>query len=131
MATAVTIRNLYARLGFSVGSATTITNDQGIDSLYELKLLHDNNCEILWNSIHRSGDTIIGQGGVDIPNPGIPVSLWANMNPALTTCYLRHLDKISRIIGTTRINLSVVRLSINLKEHQESHEQPATAPKSN
>ena len=39
------IRNVYAQLDFSVGTVTTITDDQGIDILDELKLWHDNDCE--------------------------------------------------------------------------------------
>ena len=39
------IRNVYAKLDFSVGAVTTITDDQGIDILDELKLWHDNDCE--------------------------------------------------------------------------------------
>ena len=42
---AFTIRTVYARLDFSAGAVTTITDDQGIDNLDGLKLLHDNDCE--------------------------------------------------------------------------------------
>ena len=51
MAAAIPIRGLYAHLGFSAGTATNITEDQVIDSLDELKILHDNYCENLCKSI--------------------------------------------------------------------------------
>ena len=51
MAAAIPIRGLYAHIGLSDGAATNITDDQGIDSLYKLKLLHDIYCENLCKSI--------------------------------------------------------------------------------
>ena len=45
MAAAFYIRNLHASLGFSTRATTIITDDQVIDNLDELELLHDNDCE--------------------------------------------------------------------------------------
>ena len=131
MAAAVLIRTLYAHLGFYAGSATTITDDQGIYNLGKLKLLHNNYCENMCKYIRRPGEKIVGQGGVDIPKPGIPVSLRAAMKLTLTTYYLWHLDKISRNIGMANITLPVLHFIISLKEHQEAHEHTETAPKFN
>ena len=131
MAAVVTIRNLYACLGFSAGATTVITDDQGIDNLDKLNLLHDHDCGNLCKSICCPGVTIVSQGRVDIPNPGISVLLWDDMNLTLTTYYLRNLNKISRTIGAANLSLPMVRPVIILKEHQEYHEQPATAPKLN
>ena len=114
----VPIKTLCPRLDFSAGATNNITNDQGIDNLDELKLLNDNDCENLCKSIRCPGEKVFGQGGVDIPNPGISVSLRANMNLILTTYYLWHLDKISRTICEVNVTLLVVRLIISLKERQ-------------
>ena len=75
MAVLFPINNLYTLLGFYSGAATVITDDRGIYILDELKILHDNYCESLCTSIFLPGGTIVGQGGVNIPNPGITVSL--------------------------------------------------------
>ena len=45
MAGVFPIRNFYACLIFPAGYATSITDDQVIDNLDELELLHDNDCE--------------------------------------------------------------------------------------
>ena len=118
MAAVITIRTLYYCLVFSVGTATAITDDIGIDILDKLKLLHDNDCEIICKYIHRPGGTIFGQGGVDIPNRGIPVTLWDAMNLTLTTYYFLHMDKISKTIVAANLALPVVRLICSLKERQ-------------
>ena len=121
MADAFPIRNLYNILLFSAGAATTITNYQGIDNLEKLKLLHNNDCENLCKSICHPGVTIVGQCGMEIPNPRITFSLRAALNLTLTTYYLWHLDKTPRTIGAENATFLVVRLIISLKERQEVH----------
>ena len=131
MASVFPIRNLHDHLGLSYGAATDITYDQEIYNLDKLKLLHDNDFENLCESICRPGVTVVDKTGVDMPNPVIPFSLWADMNLSSMTYYLWYPDKISSTIGAANVILQVVRLIISLKELQEAHEHPSTAPKFN
>ena len=131
MAAAFTIWILYARLVFSSGATTTITDDQGIDNLDKTNLSYNNDSENLCKYILCPGGTIVGHGVVEIPNLGIAVSLQAGMNLTLTTYYLWQVYNISRTIDAGNVTLRVVRLIGSLKERQEDHEKLATAPKSN
>ena len=128
MSSVVPIGTLYACLVFSPGSETSITDKQGIDNIDKRKIFHNNDYESICKSIHCPCGTIFFQGEVDITNPRIPVSLRATMNLILTTYYLQHLDKISRIIGAANATLPVERPIKILKERQKGHEQPATTP---
>ena len=107
----VPISTLYARLGVSTKTTTIITYHQVIDNLDKVKLFHGNYCENQCSFICLPGQTIAGQGGVDITNPRIPFELRSDMNLTLTTCYPWHLVQIFSTIGAatiTPLQLSLV-----------------------
>ena len=67
---------MIERLGFMTAAASAIIQDQGIDSLEEVRLLESSNVETLCKTIRRSGSTI-RRGNQDVSNPGISVSALA------------------------------------------------------
>ena len=61
MSDVVALRAALTRLGFSAKAAGFITNDQGLDTLDELKVLTNDEIEILCKVVPRPGGTV--------PNP--------------------------------------------------------------
>ena len=86
MAAANAVRNMYTRMGFSQAAATEICNEQGYDSLDELKLLSDSDVVELCKVVRRPGgqipDPVAGPPNM-MANPGIPISLRAEKNMKL------------------------------------------------
>ena len=70
----VAIRAALVRLGFSASASTSITDQQDIDSIEELRILTDMDTESLCKVLRRPGG-LIAVAGVDVPNPGTNVSL--------------------------------------------------------
>ena len=58
MATIVDVRAALVRLGFTPTVAQIITDDQGLDTLEELRLLSEDEIENLTRAIRRPGGTI-------------------------------------------------------------------------
>ena len=66
MADVVALRAALMRLGFSAKAAGFITDDQGMDTLYELKVLTNDEIESLCKVVWRPGGTVLN------PNTGDP-----------------------------------------------------------
>lgn len=83
MTDAAAMRTAMQRLGCTLAAAQAIVNDQGIDSLVELKVLKDNDVATLCKVIRRPGGTIVNpnadQDGqpAEIPNNGTAISVRA------------------------------------------------------
>ena len=75
MADVVALRAALTRLGFSAKGAGFITNDQGLYTLDELKVLTNDEIEILCKFVRRPGGTIPNPNYGD---PGQPATL---LNP--------------------------------------------------
>ena len=73
------MRTMFHRIGFTVAASQVIVDDQGMDSLEEIRLLSDDEVENLCKVIRRFGGTIPGPApdAPPVNNPGTPVSLRA------------------------------------------------------
>ena len=87
-------------LGFTNAAPMCITDQQGLDSINEFHPLMDDEVENLVKVTDHPGGTIPNPAPVPagapalppIPNPRIPVSLYAENNLQLMCCLLRHME---------------------------------------
>lgn len=143
MADLVALRAAYGRLGFTPLVSQVITDVQGIDSLYELSILTDAECENLCKTIRRPGGMMVNPavaaaGGAaaaaaagipaEIPNPGHPCSLRAENNLKLATYFLRFKQRTSRETQAADITVETIRAMRTLKDWEKNHED-VEAPK--
>jgi hypothetical protein len=134
MAAIAAFRTSLRALGFSAAAATSITDDQEISSVDELKILMNADVVELCKALRRPGGTINNPQAAlrgqpnRIPNPGINVPLRAVENLKMAAYYVRHYERISRPMDPAMITLVAVRALRPLKEHEESHEQPDEVP---
>jgi hypothetical protein len=127
-------RTSIRAIGFSAEAARTITDDQEISSIEELKILMNNDVVKLCKALRCPGGTINNPNAQDvgaparIPNPGINVPLRAVENLKMAAYYVGHHDRISRTVQPGMITLVRVRALQPLKDHEECHEQPDEPP---
>ena len=121
MADVVALRAALMRLGFSAKAAGFINDDQGLDTLDELKLLINDEIESLCNIVWRPGGTVYNPNYGDpgqqstLSNPGEQVPFQAELNLNLACYYLRFKDRTSHVVGSTEINLITIRAIRNHK----------------
>ena len=72
MADVVALRAAFTRLGFSAKAAGFITNDQGLNTLDELKVLTNDKIESLCKVVWRPGGKVPNSNSGD---PGQPATL--------------------------------------------------------
>jgi ribosomal protein S13 len=102
------VRTALVRIGFLDAAAQAITDEQGIDSLEEIRLLSDDEISNLAKLICRPGGVIPGQvnaAGNAVPNPGIQVNARAETNLKLAAFYLRHQVRIGRTVTQADVTL--------------------------
>ena len=127
MADVVALCAALTCLGFSAKGAGFITNDQGLDTLDELKVLTNDEIESLCKVVRRPGGTIPNPNAGDpgqpatLLNPGEPVPLRAELNLKLACYYLRFKDQTSQVVGSPEINLVNVRRLRNHIDWEKSH----------
>ena len=111
MADVVALHAALTRLGFSAKASVSVTNDQGLDTLDDLKVLTNDEIESLCKVVRRSGGTVLNPNAGDtgqpatLSNPGEKVLLGAELNLKLACYYLRFKDQTSRVVGSPEINL--------------------------
>ena len=127
MAAAIAIGNLLTQMGCTIAAATEITDNQGYDSLDELKLLNNADVIELCKVVQWPGGQVpnpAGVAGAMMPDPGIPISLCAKNNIKLLTFYIRHLDRILRNKPAANITLDKVQALQELKDHKHTYNNP-------
>ena len=93
MADVVALRAALTRLGFSSKAAGFITDDQGLNTLDELKVLTNDEIEILCKIVWSPGGTATKPNAVDpgqpatLLNPREKVPLQAELNLKLKKCF--------------------------------------------
>lgn len=105
MAGVVAMRAMFERMGFTNTAAILLTDEQGIDTLLEVRNLKDANIENLCKVLRRPG----GQNTSGNPDPGVKVSIRAEENLKLASYYCRHQERVSRPTSIPSITLSEVR----------------------
>ena len=91
------IRAIYTCCGLSEITATAIVNEQGIDTLEEIRFLKDSEIDSLCKVVRRPVGTVAGIGaGPNVTNPGTPVPLHAKNTLKLAAYWLRQQEKFSR-----------------------------------
>ena len=139
MATHSVMRAIFGRLGFMGEGPQTLTIDQGIYQIDELKDLEDDEVENLLKLLRRPGGTIpnpnendLGQA-THITAPCISVSMRANTHLKLSLYYCRHMIKTSRPVRITDILCPIIRALKGLREEKEKVREtpkyPAIDPK--
>ena len=68
----VALHAALTRLGFSAKASIFITNDQGLDTLDEVKVITNDEIESLCNAVRRPGGTVPNPNAGD---PGQPATL--------------------------------------------------------
>ena len=96
------MRQVYVRCGFTVAAAAAF-DDQGIDSLPELRILTDLEVENLCKVIRRPG------GSVQNHIEGHAVSLRDKNNLKLAAYWLRQQDKVARVVTPAQVLLDTIR----------------------
>lgn len=126
------MRATLTRIGFSEAAAQAIVEDQGIDSLDEIRLMTDIEIESLCNIVRRPGGTIPAIGGAPgaaaIQNPGVSVNQRAEGHLKLLSFYLRHQARVSRTVTAVDITLETIRSVRDLREFESTYKAPTETP---
>ena len=130
------MRQAFIRLGCSQQAAQAVVDDQGIDSINELKILTDEEVENLCKAARRPGGQAAspsaGQEGqqAEVPNRGTAIPLRAENNVKLASYMLKHrIDRVSRPTDMAFITLANARAVRELKEHEKNYKPPEEVPK--
>jgi ribosomal protein S13 len=127
------MRAAMTRIGFTEAAAQALVEEQGIDSLEEVKLLTDDEIESLCRVIRRPGGNlppVAGAlpGAVPVPNPGVPVNQRAEGHLKLLAFYLRHQARVSRNVTVPDITLEAIRSVRELREFESTYKKPDDLP---
>ena len=128
MAALAALCTTLGHLGFTNEAALFITNDQGMNSLDEFRLLKDEEVENLCKVVRWPGGTIINPNAAQagqpamIPNPGLTVLLHVENNLKLACYFLCYRERTSRAVMADEIRLDWVRAYHDHKEWEENHE---------
>lgn len=123
MAAIAAMRTMLTRIGFSQVAAQAIVEDQGLDTLSEIKLLTDDEIESLCKVIRRPGGTVpaADPAAAPVPNPGTPVNMRAENHMKLLAFYLRHQERVSRSVQAPDITLESIRTLRELREFESTY----------
>ncbi|KAI2493825.1 hypothetical protein MHU86_20706 [Fragilaria crotonensis] len=128
------MRAAMVRIGFTEMAAQALVDEQGMDSLEEIKLLTDDEIESLCKVIRRPGGMIpappggAAGGAANIPNPGVPVNQRAEGHLKLLAFYLRHQARISRTVTVAQVTLEAIRTVRELREFESTYKNPDDLP---
>ena len=124
---------MFQRIGFSLTASQVIVDEQGLDSLEEIKLLTDDEIENLCKVVRRPGGTIPGANPGDPPvnNPGTPVPLRAENHLTFLVFFLRHQERVSRGAGAASISLDMIRSFRELRDFESTYKPPDDPPSIN
>ena len=130
------MRAAMTRIGFSEVAAQALVEEQGMDTLEEIKLLTDDEIESLCKVIRRPGGTIpqpagAVAGAAAIANPGVSVNQRAETHLKLLAFYLRHQARVSRVVQPADVTLDAIRTVRELREFESTYKKPEDLPSIN
>jgi ribosomal protein S13 len=122
MAAVNAMRKMLNRIGFTIAESQVIVDEQGLDSLDEIRLLTDDEIENLCKVIRRPGGQIPGPnpGNPPVNNPGLPDNLRAENHLKLLAFFLRHQERVSRRAASADITLDTIRAFRELRDFELS-----------
>ena len=115
------------RLGFSAKSDGFITDDQGLDTFDELKVVTNDEIESLFKVVRRPRETAPNPNSGDpgqpaqLAKPGEEVPLRAELNLKLACYYLHFKDRTSCVVQSPKISLVNV---CELQNHRDWEKLP-------
>ena len=125
------IRTALARIGFVDAAAQALTEEQGIDSLDEIKILSDDDIANLCKLLRRPGGVVPGvvnAAGNAVPNPGIQVNARAETNLKLVAFFLRHKVRTGRMVTPADVTLPSVRNLRELRDFESTYKPSEDVP---
>jgi ribosomal protein S13 len=130
MAAINAMRTMLQRIGLSAAASQVIVDEQGLDSLNEIKLLTDDEIESLCKVVRRPGGTVPGPNPGDAPvnNPGTPINLRAENHLKLLAFFLRHQDRVSTTTQVADITLDTIRAFRELRDFESTYKAPDDPP---
>ena len=114
-----------SRVGFTQGAAQEIANNQGVDSVDELRILDDSRVENLCKVLRRPGGTDDNNN----VNRGTMVSARAEDNLKLAVIFVKHRDRVSRAVPLDDITLASLLGLIKQRDAEAKRTEPTTLPK--
>ena len=127
MSDVVALRAALMRLGFSAKAAGFITDEQGLDTLNDLKVLTNGEIEIFCKVVRRPGGTVPNPNAGDpgqpatLLNPGEKFPLRSELNLKLACYYILFKDRTRRVVGSPDINLVNVHALWNHRYWEKYH----------
>ncbi|KAI2507210.1 hypothetical protein MHU86_7167 [Fragilaria crotonensis] len=120
------MRATMTRIGFTEAAAQALVEEQGIDSLDEVRLMTDEEIESLCKVLRRPGGMVpgAGQGAAQVENPGVQVNQRAEGHLKLLAFYLRHQARVSRVVQAPEITLEAIRTVRELREFESTYRPP-------
>ena len=130
MAAVNAMRTMFHRIGFTLTASQVIVDNQGMDSLEEIRLLSDDEIENLCNVIRRPGGTIPGPApdAPPVNNPGSPVSLQAENHLKLLAFFLRYQVGVNKVTVPADITLETIREFRQLRDFESTYKTPDDPP---
>ncbi|KAI2513671.1 hypothetical protein MHU86_811 [Fragilaria crotonensis] len=119
------MRATMTRIGFTEAAAQALVEEQGIDSLDEVRLMTDEEIESLCKVLRRPGGMVPGAAGAaQVQNPGVQVNQRAEGHLKLMAFYLRHQARVSRVVHAPDITLETIRTVRELREFESTYKAP-------
>ena len=119
------MRTTMTRIGFTEAAAQAIVDEQNIDSLDEIKQLTDDEIESLCKVLRRPGGMLPAVGdAAPVQNPSITVNQRAKNHLKLTSFYIRHQYRVSRVVTPPDITLASIRGIRDLREFESTYKPP-------
>jgi hypothetical protein len=125
------VRTALVRIGFVEAAALALTEEQGLDSLDEIRILTDDDIANLCKLLRRPGGVVQGvlnAAGNPVPNPGIQVSARAETNLKLAAFFLRHKIRTGRTVAPADVTLASIRALRELREYEETYKPSEDVP---
>jgi hypothetical protein len=125
------VRTALVRIRFVEAAALALTEEQGLDSLDEIRILSDDDIANLCKLLRRPGGVVQGvlnAAGNPVPNPGIQVSARAETNLKLATFFLRHKIRTGRTVAPADVTLASIRALRELREYEETYKPSEDVP---
>eukprot|EP00543_Licmophora_paradoxa_P009148 CAMPEP_0202448362 /NCGR_PEP_ID=MMETSP1360-20130828/7172_1 /ASSEMBLY_ACC=CAM_ASM_000848 /TAXON_ID=515479 /ORGANISM="Licmophora paradoxa, Strain CCMP2313" /LENGTH=287 /DNA_ID=CAMNT_0049065891 /DNA_START=408 /DNA_END=1272 /DNA_ORIENTATION=- len=119
-------RAMLQGIGFTQAAADEMYDNQGINSIEELRILDDDAVTTLCKTLRRPGGVDPNGAGV---NPGVAVSARAEINLKLAVYHIKHQERVSRSVTYANATLVTIRKLTRQRDMENKSESVVDAPK--